>query len=131
MLAEQLSTAINRHDLDGFVACLHPDYASEQPAHPGRVFRGSEQARKNWDAFFRDVPDIRAELLAATVDSDGTEWSEWHWHGTRSDGSRFEMRGVTIMGIAQDRIVWARLYMEPVDRSGERIDEAVQTLTSR
>lgn len=129
MLAERLSTAINNHDLDAFVACFHADYASEQPTHPERVFRGSGQVRKNWGAFFQEMPDITAELLVATVDQDATEWSEWYWHGTRSDGSRFEMRGVTIMGTADDLIIWARLYMEPVDRSGEGIDEAVQTLT--
>ena len=131
MLAERLSLAINRHDLDAFVACFHSDYASEQPAHPGRVFRGSGQVRENWGAVFQEVPDITADLVAATAAQDATEWSEWHWHGTRLDGSRLDMRGVMIMGTADDRITWARLYMEPVDRSGESIDEAVQTLTGR
>jgi hypothetical protein len=40
------------------------------------------------------------------------------------------MRGVTIFGVRDDRIVWARLYMEEVDRSGEGIDQAVQELTT-
>ncbi|HZC52134.1 MAG TPA: nuclear transport factor 2 family protein [Mycobacterium sp.] len=131
MLADRLSTAINHHDLDAFVACFHPDYASEQPVHPGRVFRGSDQVRRNWAAFFQEIPDITAELLTAAVDQEATELSEWHWHGTRLDGSQFDMRGVTIMGTAQGLIIWARLYMEPVDRSDEGIDEAVQTLTRR
>jgi hypothetical protein len=40
------------------------------------------------------------------------------------------MRGVTIFGIQDDRILWARLYMEDVDYSGENIDQAVQHMTS-
>jgi ketosteroid isomerase-like protein len=34
--------AMNRHDIDAFVACFDTDYSSEQPAHPGRTFRGSD-----------------------------------------------------------------------------------------
>jgi hypothetical protein len=38
--------------------------------------------------------------------------------GNRIDGTRLEMRGVTIFGIQHDRIMWGRLYMEDVGRSG-------------
>ena len=63
---ERLHDAINRHDLEAFVACFAPDYRSEQPAHPGRAFTGSEQVRKNWATFFAGVPDLQAELLGST-----------------------------------------------------------------
>ncbi|MFJ8470016.1 nuclear transport factor 2 family protein [Streptomyces swartbergensis] len=127
MVAQRLRQAINDHDLDAFVDCFRPDYRSEQPAHPARAFQGRERVRENWGVFFRQVPDLRAELLT-TASADGTEWSEWHWHGTREDGTRFEMRGVIIMGLQDDRISWARLYMEEVEAGGEDIEASVQRL---
>jgi hypothetical protein len=36
------------------------------------------------------------------------------------------MCGVIIAGIRDDRIAWARLYMEPVEQGGADIDEMVQ-----
>jgi len=88
---------------------------------------------KNWSAFFREIPDLQAELLASAVGED-TEWGEWHWHGTWhgtcASGGRFEMRGVTFMGTRNDHIVWGRLYMEEVEEVGEDIDQAVQRLAA-
>ena len=101
---------------------------ARSPVHPGREFHGPDQVRRNWTALFREVPDVRAEVLAKTEDS-GVEWAEWHWHGTRSDGSIFQMRGMTIGGTRNGRIGWQRLYMEEVERVAESIDAAVHTLT--
>ena len=129
MMIENLREAINKHDLDAFVACFDPDYRSEQPAHPAREFRGRDQVRKNWSTFFQEIPDLQAELLAATAAED-TEWGEWRWHGTRATGNRFEMRGVTFMGTRNNHIVWGRLYMEETEGAGEEIDQAVRRLTS-
>jgi hypothetical protein len=57
-------------------------------------------------------------------------WLEWYWHGTRVDGTRLEVRGVTIFGVQDDRILWGRLFMDEVDRSGEGIDQAVREITT-
>ena len=38
---------------------------------------------------------------------------------------------VSVMGIREDRIVWARLYMEPVEQAGQDIDEAMRTITGK
>ena len=40
---ERLHQALNQHDLAGVVACVGPEYRSEQPAHPNRGFGGREQ----------------------------------------------------------------------------------------
>src|SRR4051794_5702065 len=87
LVAERLEAATNAHDIDAFVACFDEDYASEQPAHPDRAFRGSDQVRKNWSAVFEGVPDFRAQLVRAVATGD-TEWSEWRWRGTQRDGTR-------------------------------------------
>jgi hypothetical protein len=120
---ERLRDAQNDHDLDAFVACFHPDYRSEQPVHPDRAFVGSEQARGNWAEVFAGVPDFQAELLRS-ADQGDTGWAEWHWHGTRTDGTRLDMRGVTIFGVRGDRINWGRLYLEDVE-GGQGIEQAV------
>jgi len=121
----RLGTAMNNHDLDGFVALFSPDYRSEQPAHPARSFRGADKVRDNWTSVFAGIPDLRAELLAAATTPDGVEVGEWHWHGHHVDGSEFAMRGVILVGIEDDRIAWGRLYMETVEREGGDIDTMV------
>ena len=126
----RLHDAINRHDLEAFVACFAPDYRSEQPAHPGRAFAGSEQVRKNWATFFEGVPDLHAELLRS-ADRGDTVWAEWRWHGTRRDGTPLDMRGVTLFGVQVDRIVWGRLYMEETEMAGVDIDATMRDLTRR
>jgi ketosteroid isomerase-like protein len=108
------ATPQNRHDLDAFVACFDPEYRSEQPVHPDRAFMGSEQVRRKWAEVFAGVPDFQAELLRSADEGD-TGWAEWHWRGTRTDGTRLEMRGVTIFGVRDDRIVRGRLYLEDVE----------------
>lgn len=128
-ILDRLRDAQNAHDVDAMLDCLHPDYRSEQPRHPGRAFRGTDQVRKNWTRVFAAFPDLTVELVRWTAADDGqTVWSEWRWAGT-PDGSGFEMLGVIIFGIREDRIAWARLYMDEVERADETIDEAVATST--
>jgi ketosteroid isomerase-like protein len=123
---ERLQTAQNQHDLEAFLDCIDPDYQSEQPIHPQKAFRGRKQVRKHWSPIFSGVPDFRSEILRTTTEGDA-EWTEWHWSGTRADGTQFEMRGVTIFGVQDHRIVWGRLYMEPVHETGAGIDPQMQT----
>ena len=122
----RLLAAMNAHDLDAFVACFAPDYRSEQPAHPNRAFEGSDKVRANWISVFAGVPDFKAELLVSATTEHGVEVGEWRWLGTHTDGSRFAMRGVTVMGIEDEHIAWGRLYMEVVERDGADIDQMVQ-----
>jgi ketosteroid isomerase-like protein len=119
--------AMNQRDLKAFVACFHPDYRSEQPAHPNRGFGGREQVEKNWSALFDGIPDFHADLIASATERD-TLWCEWHWTGTRASGGPLEMRGVTIFEIKSGRIVSGRLSMEEVEEAGAEIDETVRRL---
>lgn len=121
-----LCTAINAHDLDGFVALFAPDYRSEQPAHPARTFQGAEKVRENWASVFAGLPDLSAELRVVATTDDGIEMGEWDWEGTHLDGSRFAMRGVTVIGVKDGQIAWGRLYMEPVEQGGADIGEMVR-----
>ena len=120
---ERLQAAMNQHDLEAMLECFDPDYRSEQPLHPNRGFDGKEQVRKNWSAILGSFPDFEAELLAHAA-SDQTVWSEWRWRATG-----LNMAGVTLFGVREGRIVWGRLYMEPVEEGGEGIDEAVRGMS--
>ena len=126
---DRLIIAMNAHDLDAAAGVMHPDYRSEQPAHPGRAFVGREQMRANWRAMFAGIPDFQAEVLRSVRDGD-TMWSEWRWSGTQ-DGQPFEMRGVTLFDIAGGYIVAGRLYLEEVEREHVNIDQAVEHLSGR
>jgi len=125
-MMNRLRSAMNAHDLDAFVACFAADYESRQPAHPNRDFHGSDQVRRNWEGVFAGVPDFAAELVLSVVADEGVEVGEWRWRGTHTDGSPFGMCGVIVAGVHDDRIAWARLYMEPVEQGGADIDEMVQ-----
>jgi uncharacterized protein len=112
-LVDKMARAMNVHDVEGVVALVDPEYQSEQPAHPDRAFAGREQVRKNWSTIFSRVPNLRADIIRTSVDGD-TVWTEWWWHGVRSDGTKFDYRGVTLFRIWNGRIVSGRLFMEPV-----------------
>ena len=123
---DRLHSAMNSHDLDAFVACFAPEYESDQPAHPRRAFRGSDQVRENWTNVFAGVPDFKANLLSSATTDDGVEIGEWRWQGTHVDGSPFAMQGVIVAGVQSSRIMWGRLYMETIELGGGDIDEMVQ-----
>lgn len=127
-IPERLQHAMNQHDIEAFLSCFDPDYQSEQPAHPNRGFGGRDQVRKNWSSIFHSIPDFRGELIRATTDN-STIWSEWDWAGTSADGTPMHMRGVIIMGTQNDQIIWARLYVEPVEEAGAGINEAMRKMT--
>jgi ketosteroid isomerase-like protein len=126
----RLVAATNRHDLDALVACFGPDFGNETPAHPARSFTGREQVRRNWSQVFAAVPDFEAEVVRQAIDGD-TAWLEWEFRGTRVDGSRHLMRGVTIFGVDRDQMAWVRFYLEPVEEGGVGIQDAVREQLGR
>jgi ketosteroid isomerase-like protein len=126
---QHVQQAINAHDLDALTACFDADYDSQFPAHPDRAFRGHTQMRNNWSQILSAVPDIQATLIRSAENGD-TVWSEWEWQGTRLDGASFLQRGVTIQGVSQGLIIWARLYLELVQQDGAGSDAAVRRTTT-
>ena len=125
----RLQAAMNAHDVEAFVACFAEDYDSVQPAHPDRAFRGREQVRANWSEVFTGVPDFRAETRPGRR---GRRHGvvEWRWQGTQTDGGRLDMAGVIVFGLRDDRVAWARLYVEPVEEQGAGIQAAVRDMTA-
>jgi hypothetical protein len=96
---ERLHAAMNRHDLEAMLEAFDPDYRSEQPLHSNRGFGGKEQVRKNWSRMLDSFPDFETRLLGH-ASSEETVWSEWRWSATGLD-----MKGVTLLGVSDGRIV--------------------------
>jgi ketosteroid isomerase-like protein len=124
-MVDRLLAATNAHDLDALADCFAIDYVNETPAHPSRGFSGREQVRRNWTQIFAGVADLRAEVVRRAVDGD-LAWVEWDMKGTRRDGTPHAMRGVTVFRVVEGRAAWASFYLEPVDRAGDSVDDAVR-----
>jgi ketosteroid isomerase-like protein len=107
----KMEVAINAHDIDTFVNCFASDFVGEQPVHPERNLIGAEQVRKNWTALFAQVPDLQAKLITHMIAGE-LGWSEWHWQGNHTNGTKLDMRGVVVVGLGENAITWARLYMK-------------------
>lgn len=126
---QKVVDAINAHDVETQVSYFYPDYESRLPCHPSENFTGNDQVRKNWSALMEAVPDLRLDLERWAVN--GSEvWTELHVYGTRTDGSPFDVRGVTIVTIEGGVITKGRIFLEEVERNGTSIDEAVADWTS-
>ena len=123
--ATRLLDAVNRHDLDELADCFAPAFVNETPAHPARSFTGRDQVKKNWAQIFGGVPDLQAEIVRQ-VAQDDMVWLEWEMRGTRRDGTRHLMRGVSIFGDVDGRFAWVRFYLEPVEQGGVDIDATVR-----
>lgn len=128
-LIHRLCAAVVAHDLDTLVDCFSAEYRNETPAHPGRGFSGPDQVRANWRTMFDEIPDVTATVLRTSVAGDEV-WSEWEMQGTRLDGGQHLMRGVIIFGVGQERIAWARFYLEQVDAGADSVDGAVAEIVA-
>jgi ketosteroid isomerase-like protein len=125
-VAVRLRDATNLHDLEALTGCFATDFENETPAHPARSFRGRDQVRKNWAQIFAGVPDIETEIVDSASSGD-TVWIEWEMRGTRLDGARHLMRGVSVFKVGDDVFTSVRFYLEPVEQGGVGIDGAVQS----
>ena len=124
----QVLEAMNTHDAQRLGALFAADYRSEQPTHPDREYVGRDTLVAIWGDLFTAVPDLSGEVLAEVPD-DGRLWVEWHWAGHYTDGSPFEMRGVSITTLDEDGLVAAqRLYAELVEQGGPGIEESERRL---
>lgn len=124
---DQIIEAMNRHDLDATIACVTPDYISEQPAHSSRSYVGSDQLRTNLGRMFASVPDFHAAVPAEGGIND-EYWIETRWHGTRVDGVAFDLRGVMIFSTRDGLISRNCHYFEPVE-AGTDVNAGVSSWT--
>ena len=125
LVVERLIRALNDHDIDAVVDCFDPLYHTEQPVHPERAYRGREQIHKEWSDTLKRLPDFKAKVIRMLTDKD-TVWTEWSWTGTQRDKKRSELVGVAIYAVRNNRFIWGRAYMEPVQKLGTGIEALTQ-----
>ena len=130
VLAQRLGDAVNRHDLEALASCFAQDFVNETPMHPARSFNGREQVRKNWAQIFTGVPNLEADMLHSSVEGNFV-WTEWEMRGTRRDGVRHLMRGVSIFEVGEGEFTSVRFYLEPVEEGGIGVDAAVKKAVGR
>jgi len=111
--------AINQHDPDAVASCFDPDYHDEAPARRGESVVGRQKVRQNFVTLFKDIPDIRAELIGCIAEGDEKVWIEWRMGGTRKDGTKMEFAGVNIFGVKDGRLARGRIYSELVREAGD------------
>lgn len=115
---ERWVDAINQHNPDAVASCFDLDYRDEAPARRGESVVGREKVRQNFVTFFKDIPDIRAELIGCVAEGEKL-WMEWRMGGTRKDGTQMEFAGVNIFGVKDGRLAWGRIYSELVREVGD------------
>jgi limonene-1,2-epoxide hydrolase len=125
LVIERLVHALNAHDIDAVVDCFDPLYHTEQPVHPERAYRGREQIHKEWSETLKRLPDFRAKVIRMVTDKE-TVWTEWSWIGTEKNKTRVEMVGVAIYAVRNNRFIWGRAYMEPIQKLGTGIEALTQ-----
>jgi ketosteroid isomerase-like protein len=59
-VAMAFAARINQHDVDGIVALMTPDHVFVDALN--KTFRGAEQMRQGWQAYFKWFPDYAIEV---------------------------------------------------------------------
>jgi len=75
------------------------------------------------------MPDLQAMRLAMFAEGN-TVCVEWRWTAAQASIEAFDWRGMCVFGVENDRIIWGRLYMAPVEITGHGIDATVEKMVS-
>jgi ketosteroid isomerase-like protein len=106
-MLQEITTAFDRHDLDGILAHFADDAIFEGPrgTEPwGTRFVGKEAVREAFAARFSGIPDVQYREDEHFVDGDRGA-SEWTLSGTTADGERIEVRGCDLWAFRDGKIV--------------------------
>ena len=106
MLVE-ITTAFDRHDLDGIMAHFADDAVFEGPRGTdpwGTRAVGADAVREAFAARFSGIPDVRYRQDEHFVDGDRGA-SEWTLSGTTTAGERIEVRGCDLWTLRDGKVV--------------------------
>jgi ketosteroid isomerase-like protein len=102
-----ITSAFDRHDLDGILAHFADDAVFEGPRGPdrwGTRVVGRQAIRDAFAARFSGIPDVRYREDAHFVDGERGA-SEWTLSGTTTAGERVEVRGCDLWTFRDGQIV--------------------------
>jgi uncharacterized protein (TIGR02246 family) len=106
VLLERFVDAWNAHDVEALLACMTEDglfFASAGITPFGAKAAGRQGLRKAYAAIWATFPDARWTNARHFVSGDRA-CSEWTFIGTRTDGTRVEVRGCDLFTIRDGRI---------------------------
>jgi len=105
-VAEKWIAAWNSHDPEKLLSAFTSDVFYEDVAF-GEVSHGSAELRKFASSEFEAVPDLKLEMLRASVHN-GHGNIEWSFSGTDQDifktGKKFSVRGVSVIDVREGKI---------------------------
>jgi len=115
---QQLMTALNAHDIDGFVACFAADGAWED-VPSGAVFQGADRLRQYAQLHFGAFPDVHYAFAAPVCGGDQAtlEYTETGTHqgdlpGFPATGKRVQLPVVSVVLLAGEHIQRLREYYD-------------------
>jgi ketosteroid isomerase-like protein len=104
---EAITSAFDRHDLDGILAYFADDAIFEGPRGRdrwGQRFVGKAAIREAFAARFSGIPDVRYQDDAHFVDGDRGA-SEWTLSGTTTSGQQIDVRGCDLWTFRDGQVV--------------------------
>lgn len=105
-LLDAFAAAWNAHDADALLACMTEDgvfYGAAGPAPDGAVNRRTEALRRSYQAIWETFPDARWNNPVHFVSCDRAV-TEWTFTGTKSDGTKVNVRGCDVFVIRDGKI---------------------------
>lgn len=102
-----------QHDLDGMVS-MFGDSAEISNPTDAEPHRGTEGARRFWDAYRRSFSDIHSEFRNIT-ESDSVAMLEWTSRGHAVEGAEVQYDGVSVIEFGDGRVQRFRAYFDPSD----------------
>jgi ketosteroid isomerase-like protein len=103
---DRFADAWNRHDLDALMSMMTRDCVFEASAGPdadGQRSEGQQAVRAAYAAVFAAFPDAHWAGATHFIAGDRAV-SEWTFSGTRTDGTRVEVRGCDLFTIRDGKI---------------------------
>jgi ketosteroid isomerase-like protein len=99
--------AFNAHDVNAILSYMANDcvfLASGGPDAYGEKFEGKEAVRKAFEDVFKTYPDAHWGNVSYFISGDRTV-TEWLFTGTRTDGSRVEVKGCDLCTFRNGKII--------------------------
>ena len=113
-MLDRFAEAWNRHDVDELMSFMADDAifdSSSGTAIFGTRYEGRDAVRTGFARVLANFPDVHFEQLGHFV-AGNRGVSEWIFRGTRTDGTRVEVRGCDIFTLAGDRILVKNSFLK-------------------
>ena len=111
-LIRRMEEAINRHDMDAFMALCTDDVVWETTTPPdGERFEGQAVVRAALEGFLRGSPEARFETEEAIALGDHAS-IRWRYTWKNADGTSGHVRGVDLLLVRDGKIAETLAYVK-------------------